>query len=263
MVGWLCVLGWQTGAASQAFLAGTEVQSLVVLNYPDYDPQPWHGTLIVIAMAAFCGMFNTLLARKLPLVEGTVLILHILGFFAIIVPLVVLSPTRSTAKDVFFTFNSGNYDPSGNRPWSSTAVACLVGILGPTVALLGSDAATHMSEELQDASYTLPRAMIATGIFNGTLGFAMLVAFCFCLGDITQVLDSPVAKNGFPFIQVFVNATNSVVGATVMTSILVILSTFCCITNIATASRQLFAFARDQGLPFSKFFAHVCPCISA
>ncbi|KAE9970612.1 hypothetical protein BLS_001964 [Venturia inaequalis] len=257
VVGWLCVMGWQTGAASQAFLAGTELQTLVILNYPDYDPQPWHGTLIVIAMAAFCGIFNTLLARKLPLVEGTVLILHILGFFAIIVPLVVLSPTRSTAKDVFFTFNSGTFDQSGHRPWSSTAVACLVGIIGPTVALLGSDAATHMSEELQDASYTLPRAMIATGVVNGTLGFAMLVAFCFCLGDIEALRDAPVAKNGFPFIQVFVNATKSVIGATIMTSILIFLATFCCITNIATASRQLFAFARDQGLPFSKFFAHV------
>lgn len=250
-------MGWQTGAASQAFLAGMEVQSLIILNYPDYDPKPWQGTLIVIAMAAFCGLFNTLLARKLPLVEGTVLILHVLGFFAILIPLVVLAP-RSSAREVFFTFNSGNYDTSGDRPWSSTVVACLVGIIGPTVSLLGSDAATHMSEELQDASYTLPRAMIATGIFNGTLGLAMLVAFCFCLGDISHLQESRVAMNGFPFIQVFENATQSTGGATVMTSILVVLSSFCCITNIATASRQLFAFARDKGLPFSSFFAHVC-----
>jgi amino acid transporter len=249
-------MGWQTGAASSAFLAGMEVQSLILLNYPSYDPKVWHGTLMVIAIAAFCGLFNTLLARKLPLVEGTVLILHILGFFAIIIPLVVLAP-RASAKEVFFTFNSGKYDPSGERPWSSTGLACLVGIIGPTVSLLGSDAATHMSEELQDASYTLPRAMIATGIFNGTLGFAMLVAFCFCLGDPSQLQNSPVTNNGFPFIQVFANATNSISGATVMTSILIVLSSFCCITNIATASRQLFAFARDQGLPFSSFFAHV------
>jgi choline transport protein len=250
-------MGWQTGAASSAFLAGMEVQSLIVLNHPTYDPKAWHGTLIVITIAVVCGLFNTLLARKLPLVEGTVLILHILGFFAILIPLVVLAP-RSPAKKVFFSFNSGEYDTSGKRPWASTGVACLVGIITPTVSLLGSDAATHMSEELQDASYTLPRAMIATGIFNGLLGFAMLVAFCFCLGDVPKVMASPVADMGFPFIQVFANSTNSIGGATVMTSILIFLSSFCCITNIATASRQLFAFARDKGLPFSSFFAHVC-----
>lgn len=138
LVGWLCVLGWQTGSAASAFLAGTELQALIFLNHQgDYTYQAWHGTLLVIAIATLCGVFNTLLARKLPLVEGTVLILHILGFFAIIIPLWILAP-RSSAKAVFTTFNKGG--------WSSTGLSCLVGILAPTVSLLGSDAATHMSE---------------------------------------------------------------------------------------------------------------------
>lgn len=38
-----------------------------------------------------------------------------------------------------------------------------------------------------------------------------------------------------------------------MTSILLILSQFCAVTNMATASRQLFSFARDQGVPFHTF----------
>jgi choline transport protein len=62
-----------------------------------------------------------------------------------------------------------------------------------------------------------------------------------------------------PFIQVFANGTQSVAGATVMTAILIVLSIFCSITNIATASRQLFAFARDQGVPFASLFASVPP----
>ncbi|KAF2435933.1 putative GABA permease [Tothia fuscella] len=250
LVGWLCVLGWQTGSASSAFLAGTELQALILLNHEgSYIPQPFHGTLIVIAVALFCGIFNTLLARKLPLVEGTVLILHILGFFAIIIPLWILAP-RAPAKEVFTTFS--------NPGWPNMGLSCLVGIITPTVSLLGSDAATHMAEELQDASYTLPRAMIATAVFNGILGFLMLITFCFCLGDMEAIAQSPVGKL-YPFIEVFRVGTQSISGATVMTSILIILSTFCCITNIATASRQLFAFARDQGVPFATFFAYVPP----
>jgi choline transport protein len=96
-----------------------------------------HGVLLVFAVAAFCGIFNTLLARKLPLVEGTVLILHILGFFAILVPLWILAP-RSPAKEVFTQFEDNG--------WGNTGLSCLVGILAPTVSFLGSDAATHMSE---------------------------------------------------------------------------------------------------------------------
>jgi choline transport protein len=143
-------------------LAGTEIQGLIVLNYPNYVFQRWHGTLLSIAVVMICGIFNTLLARRLPLVEGLVLILHILGFFAITILLWVFAP-RSTASDVIAQFT----DAGG---WGSTGLACLVGIISPTVSLLGSDAATHMSDELKDARKTLPKAMISTAIFNGILG---------------------------------------------------------------------------------------------
>jgi len=239
-------MGWQAGAASSAFLAGTEIQGLLVLNYPDtYVYQRWHGTLIVIALIAFCGIFNTILARRLPLIEGCVLVLHVVGFFAIMIPLLVLAP-RSSSHDVWT-----QYVDAG---WGSTGLSCLVGILAPVVSLIGSDAATHMSEELEDASRTLPKAMIATLIFNGALGFGMLLTFLYCLGDVNEVLSTPT---GYPFIAVFANGVQSVGGATAMTSIMIILSVFCCITNVASSSRQLFAFARDNGVPFSKFFAYV------
>ena len=121
-----------------------QIQALLILNHETtYHPKPWHGTLLVTAVAAVCGIFNTFLARKLPLVEGTVLILHIVGFFAILIPLWILAP-RSTAQVVFTDFTSR--DEVG---WPNIGIACLVGILSPTVSLLGSDAATHMSEELQ------------------------------------------------------------------------------------------------------------------
>ena len=87
----------------------------------------------------------------------------------------------------------------------------------------------------------------------------MLLTMCFCLGDLTTVLASPVSAIGVPFIQVFANGVQSNAGASVMTVILLILSTFCCVTNVAAASRQLFAFARDKGIPFASFFSYVPP----
>ena len=85
IVGWLCVLGWQTGIASIAYLAGGQIQGLVILNNGSYVPERWHGTLLVIAVATFAILFNTVLARKLPLVEGIVLVLHIFGFLAVFI----------------------------------------------------------------------------------------------------------------------------------------------------------------------------------
>lgn len=90
-MGWMCVLGWQTSCASTAYLSGTQIQGLVVLNYPDYIYEQWHGTLLTIAVAAFSVGFNTVLARKLPLIEAIVLVVHIFGFIGILVSLWVLA----------------------------------------------------------------------------------------------------------------------------------------------------------------------------
>ncbi|EAT79353.2 hypothetical protein SNOG_13469 [Parastagonospora nodorum SN15] len=248
VVGWLCVLGWQTGIASIAFLAGGQIQGLIILNNPAYVPERWHGTLLIIAVASFSIVFNTLLARKLPLVEGTVLVLHIFGFFAIFVTMWVLGP-RNKATDVFGSFQD-------NAGWGSVGLSCLVGQLAPIFSLLGSDAATHMSEELRDASHTLPRAMIWTAIVNSSMGFLMLITFCFCLGDVDSVLHT---ATGQPHIQAMFNATQSVSGATALASITTIMAVFGCVNNVATCSRQLFAFARDHGVPGGAFLSYVRP----
>lgn len=239
-------MGWQTGITSIAFLAALQIQSLLVINNSEYIFENWQTTLFIIAISFFAIIFNTYLANRLPLVEGIVLILHICGFFAILIPLWVLAP-RNTAVDVFTQFTDG-----GN--WGNIGLSCLVGMLSPVFSFIGPDSAVHMSEEIKDSSLVLPRAMMWTCLINGTLGFVMLVTFCFCLGDVATVLSNPTVM---PFVQTFLIATNSTVGTSFMTAILIVLTICGCITNVATASRQMFAFARDDGLPFSKFLAHV------
>jgi amino acid transporter len=96
--------------------------------------------------------------------------------------------------------------------------------------------------------------MMSSVAINGVLGFVMLVTLCFTLGEVDKVLDSPT---GFPFIQIFYNTTGSLAATNAMTVVLVVTLTASTITEVATASRQLWSFARDEGLPFSPFFAYV------
>ena len=98
--------------------------------------------------------------------------------------------------------------------------------------------------------------MVWTLILNGATGFVMIVTFAFCVGDIDQVMAS---TTGFAFIQVFLNSTGSVPAATGMTVVIMIMQFCATISNVATTSRQIYSFARDQGLPFSSFFAQVRP----
>jgi amino acid transporter len=78
------------------------------------------------------------------------------------------------------------------------------------------------------------------------------------VGNIDNVLSS---ETGFPFIQVFLNATGSVPATTGMTVVIMIMQFCAAISNVATTSRQIYSFARDKGLPFSDFFSQVCPIL--
>lgn len=129
VVGWVCVLGWQTGITSIGFLAGTQIQGLLVLNYPSYVYERWHGTLLVIAVSFIAVIFNTVFVKQLPMVEGVILVLHVFGFFAILIPLWVLAPHNS-AKEVFTVFTDG-----GN--WGSMGLSTLIGVLSPALSFIG------------------------------------------------------------------------------------------------------------------------------
>ncbi|KAK0113953.1 hypothetical protein ONS96_014802 [Cadophora gregata f. sp. sojae] len=245
LVGWTSVLGWQTGLASLVFLVGTMIQGLLVLDNDKYIFERWHGTLLVIAITAFCIIFNTVLARKLPMVEGLVLIIHILGFFAVLIPLWVLAP-RNSPKLVFTEFlNLGG--------WNTKGLSFMVGLLAPIYTLIGADSAVHMSEEIKDASIVLPRAIMWAATINGSLGFVIIVTFCFTLGSVFDILDTPTH---YPFIQVFYNVTQSKAGTSIMTAIIIVNITSACISTVATVSRQTWSFARDRGLPCCSFIAH-------
>jgi choline transport protein len=221
--GWISVLGWQVGLASLCFIVGTVIQGLIVLdNLDTYHFERWHGTLLVMAIVAFCIIFNSFLAKKLPFVESMVLIIHVLGFFGILIPLWVLAP-RSSASSVF----TGITNFGG---WPTNGLAFMVGLLTPVYTLLGADSAVHMAEEIKDASIVLPRAIVTSAAINGTLGFIMTITFCFTLGY---------------------------AGASIMTAVIIVNITSACISTVATVSRQTWSFARDNGLPFSSFIAHV------
>ncbi|PQE25668.1 choline transport protein [Rutstroemia sp. NJR-2017a BBW] len=246
ITGWLTVIGWQAGQASVAFLCATMIQGVVVLNHPDYVPERWQATLILYAILAFMLFINTFLSRWLPKIEGLVLCVHILGFFGILIPLVYLAP-HGSAKDVFTTFlNEGK--------WQTDGLSFFVGLVTGVVSFLGSDSACHMSEEIINSSTVVPRAMIWSIMLNGVMGFALLIALLFCLGNIDDALTSPT---GFPFMEIFVQATDSNSAATGMTGVLLFMIIAAEIGVMATASRQLWAFARDNGVPGSKYISRV------
>ena len=101
-------------------------------------PQPWQAVLLFYATLFFGVFINTVVSRALPKIEGIILIFHVLGFFAILIPLVYMAP-HGSAKDVFTVFmNGGGFETQG--------LSFMVGLVGPIFCLLGADSAVHVRE---------------------------------------------------------------------------------------------------------------------
>jgi choline transport protein len=80
----------------------------------------------------------------------------------------------------------------------------------------GSDSIVHISEEVEDASLIVPRAMWWSFVVNVFFGILMLVTMLFCIGPLEDVLES-----GVPYLTLFLNTGST--GMALFLTILVFL----------------------------------------
>jgi choline transport protein len=249
LVGWLTSLAWIATVATETIFAGTILQGLIILNNPDtYDPKQWHGTLLAWLVVAVAIFINVVVPGFLPKMEYGVIVFHLLGFVGIVAALWATAPIGN-AHFVFATsLNKGG--------WPTQGLSYCVGFLGNVATFVGADASVHMAEEVENAALSIPRAICASMLINGCVGFVMMVTTLFCLGDIESVLDT---ATGYPFIQIFYNSVQSQSGAVAMGAIVLALTWACATGIITTASRMTWSFARDRGTPASKWLSKVAP----
>ncbi|KAI4221115.1 MAG: hypothetical protein LQ349_007924 [Xanthoria aureola] len=88
---WLVICGWQAILSGSGYLGGNQVVALIALNNPDYVPELWHGTLLFWGFILVAVFINTVTSRVLPQIEVAVLVLHVVGFFAFMIPIVHVS----------------------------------------------------------------------------------------------------------------------------------------------------------------------------
>ncbi|KAJ5577917.1 uncharacterized protein N7459_006881 [Penicillium hispanicum] len=246
LIGWLTSLAWIATIATETIFLGTMIEGLITLNNPKFTQQRWQNTLLAWASVVGTFLINVVVPNILPRFEIFMLVLHLAGFVAITATLLALSPKKS-ADFVFHTsLNEGG--------WPTQGLSYCVGFIGNIATFVGADASVHMAEEVANAAVVIPRAIITGMSINSALGFSMMLTVLFCLGDVKSVLGS---ATGFPFIQIFYDSTASYAGASFMTAVIMVLTMACSTGITATASRMTWSFARDQGLPFSRFLKSV------
>ena len=122
--------GWQATLASVYYLAGAQIQGLITLTNSTYNPHPWHTVLLFWASTVFTIVMNTIVGKFLPKFEGSILIIHILGFFAILLPLAILG-SHQDPSEVFKNFlNTGH--------WPTQGLSFMIGLIGSVYTFTGT-----------------------------------------------------------------------------------------------------------------------------
>lgn len=115
----------------------------------------------------------------------------------------------------------------------------------------------NVGDEVNGPRTRVPHSMITAVTLNSIMQWAYMVAVLFCIGDIDKVTNTPTM---LPIIEVYYEATKSV-HATNLLVIMMAFILFISLFNIfASVSRLTWAFARDNGLPFSNVFSYVRYC---
>ncbi|KAF2842005.1 hypothetical protein M501DRAFT_998239 [Patellaria atrata CBS 101060] len=247
VTGWIITIAWQAAVAALSWLASNMIVSLASFNYPDYGVQHWHATLIFYAIIVLGILVNTYLGRIFPTLESFAFLIHCIGFFVILVVMVYLAP-KTPSKEVF-----DNYINGGG--FSTTAQSVFVGSIPVAFGFNGIDAAAHIAEEIENATRVIPKAMIASIVLYFLMGYTVCILVVFC----SRVEDVLTDSFSFPIITIFGNITDSKSGTSALVS-LIILVLICGVCGLlATASRMLWAFAREDGVPFSSYISRIEP----
>ena len=105
------------------------ILSTIEIIYPQVSIAGWQGTLSFWAVLMVAALLNTVFSAILPYLEVFILMFHIIGFVAFILPLVYLSE-HNTSEMVFSTFVNGG-------GWYSTGLAVIIGLNGNAGAFVG------------------------------------------------------------------------------------------------------------------------------
>lgn len=216
------------------------------------------------AILLLCIFVNTVLFRKLPLIEGIVTFIHVLGFFAFIIVLWCVLTSRFGRRQsnslrvgpwlprhCFIRLHRVRDEWLGHHrlslpcrfEWASAipergrlSRASVRGVekrcLG-TPSFHGGHCNLKLHHLLHRGWYVI---LVLISHSTPALSQYQPVTLMFCLGDLESVLDSPT---GQPYIAVVLNATHSVAAAKVLVVVILILVVSCSVNGVTTTSRQL------------------------
>lgn len=235
------------GAVNNSF-GSNYILGQVNLIFPVFVIERWHTVLVAWAVGLFSLTINVFAPHALHRLSRFILVWNIASFIVVITTLLATNQQKQDADFVFHEFR--------NMTGFGASMATIVGILQSFFGMCCYDAPSHMTEEMTHASRDAPKAIIMSVIIGAVTGLLFLLTLCFCMGDIEATVNS---STGVPVIQIFYDSTQSKTGTCILASLITVIIMVTSISLVAEGSRSVYAFARDQGLPFSGLWSQVEP----
>jgi len=167
------------------------------------------------------------------------------------------APHLDWSRLVTFTNYSGLPSGAPVLPHSNSVLWLFaLGLLLPAYTITGFDASAHTAEETMSAAVNAPRGIVRSVAVSGIFGWIMLGAVVLAIPDMDQA-----AKEGN---NVFYLIMNSVLPRPLAVTLYInigLAQYFCGLAGVTSASRMMYAFARDGGLPGSNWLRQVSPTL--
>ncbi|KAI9718467.1 MAG: hypothetical protein M1828_006712 [Chrysothrix sp. TS-e1954] len=244
VVGWMTLIGWWVITCSGVSLCAVSIAGMINFWHEDFEAAAWQVYLIYLATILLTAAPLFLLPRSVPKITQATLILSVSGFVVIFCMLLGLKKQTQPAS---FITQSG----LGKSGWNM-GTAWMLGVGNALYAYGSTDGAIHIAEEIPRPGKNIPLAMNLTMLIGFLTAFPMSLALMFGVTDTDKVLDSKL-----PSAEIFYQITDSKTVVTFMMCWVILVYFMALTSQWVTSGRMTWAFARDLGLPYSKFFSHV------
>jgi amino acid transporter len=134
-------------------------------------------------------------------------------------------------------------------------ISFLLGFTSVTYTLTDYDGATHLSEETHRPAHLNPIAITTAITSSAILGLLLTTTFTLHLTSLPASLASPL-NNPIAYL---LSTKLSLPLALALWTLIILIQLFTGISALLADTRMCYAFARDHGLPFSSYLAHVNP----
>ncbi|CAG9993028.1 unnamed protein product [Clonostachys byssicola] len=244
--GWLSIFAYLFTISSASLFVVQTLFQLVTTQMGDFEPERWQTWLVYTGLLVFATATVSLFPKALPKLQTAMFWFSVLALGVISITLLAISPTKQPASMVFtkWTNQSGWSDgfsfilSIGQCMWLYTCV----------------DTATHVSEEVPNPGKNVPIAMLATV----GLGIASTILFSFSMLFSSQDFDR-ISTSSLPMYELYLQATQKTSLAITFSAWLILIYTGTVFGLIVTTGNLIWAFSRDQGIPFSRFFVKIHP----